>query len=93
MTTRRPVPSAFPQQRARDTHARILSAATRVFSRRGYQAATVDNIAEEAGTSMGAFYHHFPSKEALFRAILDDNIRRSLDELGRRCWRRRPFVS
>lgn len=72
----------LPQQRAQETRVRILQAAARAFARRGYQAATVDDIAVEAGISMGALYHHFSSKEALFRAILDENISRGLGELG-----------
>ena len=64
-----------PQQRAIETRLRIVEAAYRVFSRRGYGQATVDEIGDEAGVSMGALYHHFSSKEELFRAILDQHMR------------------
>jgi AcrR family transcriptional regulator len=42
-----------------------------LFSNRGYNKASVDDICTEAGISKGAFYHHFESKQALFLALLD----------------------
>ena len=59
------------QQRSEETRARILEAAIRLFSNRGYNKARVDDICAEAGVSKGAFYHHFKSKQALFLALLD----------------------
>ena len=64
----------LPQQRARETRARILDAARTVFGRRGYGQATIEDISAEAGVSNGALYHHFASKEELFKAILEDHI-------------------
>jgi AcrR family transcriptional regulator len=58
------------QQRSEETRARILDAAVRRFAISGYSAASVDNICDEAGISKGAFYHHFPSKQAIFLALL-----------------------
>lgn len=72
----------LPQQRARETRHRILDAASRVFARRGYSQATVEDIAAEAGVSNGALYHHFESKEELFRALLDDHLSGELSEFG-----------
>jgi len=72
----------LPQQRALETRERIIDAAARAFARRGYGQATVNDIAAEAGISMGALYHHFASKEELFRAILDEHLRRELAELS-----------
>jgi AcrR family transcriptional regulator len=43
-----------------------------LFSNRGYNKASVDDICTEAGVSKGAFYHHFESKQALFLALLDN---------------------
>jgi len=54
-----------------DTRARILDAALKLFSRVGYDAAGVAEICEAAGVSKGAFYHHFPSKHAVFMQLLD----------------------
>jgi len=62
----------MPQQRSEETRARILGAATRLFSSAGYNAASVDDICEQAGVSKGAFYHHFPTKQAVFLALLQD---------------------
>ena len=58
------------QQRAEETRGRILDAAVRKFSMAGYAAASVDEICAEAGVSKGAFYHHYPSKQAIFLALM-----------------------
>jgi AcrR family transcriptional regulator len=59
------------QQRSEETRARILDSSVKLFSGRGFNAASVDEICAEAGISKGAFYHHFESKHALFLALLD----------------------
>ncbi|MDP1545077.1 MAG: TetR/AcrR family transcriptional regulator [Anaerolineales bacterium] len=59
------------QQRSEETRAKILESAIKLFSARGYNAASVDDICRDAGISKGAFYHHFESKQALFLALLD----------------------
>jgi AcrR family transcriptional regulator len=59
------------QQRSEETRANILDAAVRRFAMAGYDAASVDDICSEAGVSKGAFYHHFPTKQAVFLALLD----------------------
>ena len=59
------------QQRSEETRAHILDAALRRFAIAGYNAASVDDICEEAGVSKGAFYHHFPSKQSIFIALLE----------------------
>jgi AcrR family transcriptional regulator len=59
------------QQRSEETRARIIESAIKLFSNRGYDTASVDDICTEAGISKGAFYHHFESKQALFLALLD----------------------
>ena len=59
------------QQRSEETRAHILDAAVRRFAISGYDAASVDDICAEAGVSKGAFYHHFPSKQAIFLALLE----------------------
>ena len=52
----------------------LLTAALRIFARRGYRRAGVDEIAAEAGYSKGALYWHFPGKEELLLALLDERI-------------------
>ena len=54
------------------TRERILHAALTVFARKGYHKALVDDIVRASRTSKGAVYHHFPNKEALFLALVDD---------------------
>ena len=53
------------------TQERLLDAALIVFSRRGYYAASVDEVAAEAGYSKGAVYSNFSNKEELFLALID----------------------
>jgi len=50
---------------------RILDAAMRVFRRHGFRRSSIEQAAEEAGLTRQALYHHFSSKEALFRAVIE----------------------
>jgi AcrR family transcriptional regulator len=59
------------QLRSLQRHERIIEAAMRVFSVRGYHHTSVDDIAAEADTSKGGIYFHFPTKQAIFLALLD----------------------
>lgn len=52
----------------------ILDIAARLFARGGYSATTVRDIADEAGILSGSLYHHFSSKEAIIREILEDYL-------------------
>jgi TetR/AcrR family transcriptional repressor of nem operon len=51
--------------------ARILAAAARLFRLRGFQDVTLADIMKEAGLTHGAFYGHFPSKEALIAEAIE----------------------
>ena len=53
------------------TRAELLDAAARVFTRRGYDGASIAEIAEEAGFTHGAVYSNFDSKEDLFLALYE----------------------
>ena len=53
------------------TRVKLIDSAERVFVRAGFDAASVEQIAEEAGFSRGAFYSNFKSKDELFLALLD----------------------
>jgi len=59
-----------PKDLAGDVKARILDAAQKVFLERGYQSASVDEIAHMAPASKPTIYAHFPGKEALFEAVV-----------------------
>ncbi|HKG91144.1 MAG TPA: TetR/AcrR family transcriptional regulator [Gemmatimonadaceae bacterium] len=53
------------------TRARILETALALFRARGFDATTMRDIAAEAGMSLGAAYHYFPSKDAIVIAYYD----------------------
>ena len=50
---------------------RILDAAKLVFRRQGFRRSSIEQAAEAAGLTRQALYHHFESKEALFRAVIE----------------------
>src|SRR6476646_7867356 len=68
--SKRPRPGRPPKDLAGDVKARILDAAQRVFLKRGYQGASLDEIAQTAPASKPTIYAHFPGKEALFEAVV-----------------------
>jgi TetR/AcrR family transcriptional regulator, transcriptional repressor for nem operon len=53
-----------------DARSRLLDAAVRLFRESGYNDTTVDGLCRAAGVTKGAFFHHFPSKEALALAAI-----------------------
>ena len=62
------------------TRERVVAAAAKVFARRGYHRATVDEIASEAGFTIGALYSNFAGKEELFLAIADRQVEQRAGE-------------
>jgi AcrR family transcriptional regulator len=67
---KRPRPGRPPKELAGDVKTRILDAAQQVFLKRGYQSASLDEIAETAPASKPTIYAHFDGKEALFEAVV-----------------------
>jgi AcrR family transcriptional regulator len=50
---------------------RILDSAAKVFGQYGFRLASMELVAQECGLTRQALYHHFESKEALFRAVIE----------------------
>jgi AcrR family transcriptional regulator len=65
----------------REAREELLTAALRVFARRGYRDSRVDEIAAEAGYSKGALYWSFDGKEGLLMALLEERIDAPMREL------------
>ena len=54
---------------AEKTRARLIEAAGRLFGARGYAETSIADICEDLGITKGALFHHFKTKEALFREV------------------------
>ncbi len=65
---------------AKNTRERLIEAAKKVFSERGFFESHISHIIEEAGTARGTFYIYFESKEEIFKEILKEIV----EELKRR---------
>jgi AcrR family transcriptional regulator len=57
----------------------LLDAAMEVFVARGYHAAAMDEIADRAGVSKPVLYQHFPGKQELYLALLDESVDRLIE--------------
>ena len=60
-----------PARRTRKRDADVLAAATRVFARRGYADASVQDVADELGILKGSLYHYIKTKEDLLYWLLE----------------------
>jgi len=69
-------------ERQARTRAELLDTAAKVFARRGYKGASVEEIAEEAGYSHGAVYSNFDGKADLFLAVLEEYMAERARELA-----------
>jgi AcrR family transcriptional regulator len=70
------------RQRGRIRVAAIMDAAIAVFREKGYDAATMTEIAARSGTAIGSLYRFFPTKEALADALLRQYTQHALDSLA-----------
>ncbi|KFU77381.1 DNA-binding transcriptional regulator, AcrR family [Amycolatopsis lurida] len=70
-------------EQQRRTHEHLLEAGRQVFLRRGFLAATVEEIAADAGYTRGAVYKHFGGKEGLWLAIIEATAEGHLERLRR----------
>lgn len=68
-----------------ETHERIIPAAMKIFLEKGFEKATMREIAEEAGITAAGLYRHFVDKEAMFAALVEP----VLSELQKWCERTR----
>ena len=84
MTTHDPVPAAAGTDRplradARRNRVRVLEAAQAAFTEQG-RLVTLQEITRRAGLGAGTVYRHFPSKEALFEAVLHNRLEQLVAE-------------
>lgn len=61
-------------RRRQETRARLLHAAREVMGRKGVGATSIQEITETADVGFGSFYNHFPSKEAIADALMEEAI-------------------
>ncbi|MCW5639544.1 MAG: helix-turn-helix transcriptional regulator, partial [Rubrivivax sp.] len=73
--------SRYSKERKPETRARILRAADRVMKDKGVASASVDAVMREAGLTVGGFYAHFPSKDALAQEALLAGLEASVGRL------------
>jgi TetR/AcrR family transcriptional regulator, mexJK operon transcriptional repressor len=72
MPSNNPCPGDKRQHDLRSTLTKrqILDSARQVFLLNGYAGASIDQIISQSGVSKGSIYHHFDSKDALFRSLI-----------------------
>ena len=71
------------KEKQANTRSSLMQSAAQVFAQRGLQQASIDDVAEQAGYTKGAFYANFDSKEELFLAMLDERFAERLEEIER----------
>jgi AcrR family transcriptional regulator len=74
-------PNRQRRPKREEVRQRLLEAAARVFARRGYAEATLEEVATEAGFSKGAVYSNFASKEEVFYALLRERVAERVEKV------------
>lgn len=74
-------PTSLRAQSKLKTRRRVLEAARRLFMERGYEAATIRDIAGAAGLSTGAVFASFLDKTDLFNAVMAEDFQRQVEQL------------
>jgi AcrR family transcriptional regulator len=65
-----------------DTPEKILQVARRLFAQQGYTATSMRQVAEEIGIGKATIYHHFPDKQAIIMALLEQNQAKMQENLA-----------
>jgi AcrR family transcriptional regulator len=63
-------------ERGEATREHLVDIATRLFAAHGYDGTSIKAVLAESGVSRGSLYHHFPGKDALFLAVMEDVVGR-----------------
>src|SRR5215831_8448684 len=71
--TSRPASGAWQWGRTKQTQRALLDAAREVFAEQGFSSASIADIVERAGSSVGSLYHHFGGKSELFLALWQEH--------------------
>lgn len=69
------------EERSRHTQARIMQATLGCILEKGIRATSTVDVARKAGVSRGALIHHYPTKESLMQAALEDLLNREVDSV------------
>ena len=69
------------ERKKRETHRRLMGAALQLFREHGYDATTVEQIAEAADVAKGTFFNYFDTKEAILPALAEWRLRQLEDVL------------
>ena len=77
------MPRLTRKEKQAHTRECLMQSAAKVFARRGLEQASIDEVAEDAGFTKGAFYANFKSKEELFLAMLDERFSERIEEIER----------
>ncbi len=72
------------QKKSEATRRKLLEAGLRVFARDGFEAASLEDIAQESGHTRGAFYANFDTKEDLFLALMEQEGEERMEDLRKR---------
>jgi AcrR family transcriptional regulator len=75
--------STTRKERQADTRISLLRSAARLFTKRGMEGTSVEEIAADAGYTKGAFYANFKSKEELFLTMLDEHFAAEIERMDR----------
>ncbi|NOQ13360.1 MAG: TetR family transcriptional regulator [Methyloprofundus sp.] len=69
------------ERKPESTRDKILLAAFQEMHKHGYQGMRIDQVLKSTGFKKGALYHHFPSKQALGYAVLEERIQKRINAL------------
>jgi len=77
------MPRLTRKEKQAQTRECLMHSAAKVFARRGLERASIDEVAEHAGYTKGAFYANFKNKEELFLAMLDERFAKRIEDIER----------
>lgn len=77
------MPRLTRKERQAETRRCLMDSAAKLFAKRGLQQASIEDLADDAGYTKGAFYANFKNKEELFLAMLDERFAERIEQIER----------